>query len=1068
MTKRVSPADWTEDISSLLPALTLLQHLGYSYLTPEEALKLRGGKRSKVVLGDVLSEQLRRLNRLEYKGQTHPFSEANIDAAVSALSNFPYDALYTTGQAVYDLLTLGKSFEEVIEGDKRSFDIKYIDWENPQNNVFHVSDEFEIERRNSSATRRPDIVLFVNGIPLVVIEAKRPDLKDAIGQAISQFNRNHKPENIPHFFCIAQLLLAISQNDAKYGTTDTKMEYWAVWKEEERKEVEQELRALVNVPLEENKQTKMLAWRQGWQRAKIRELWASGERLVSEQDRALYSLTRPERLLDLIYGFIVFDAGVKKVARYQQYFAVNETLERVKQMDVLVDGEGTRQGGVIWHTTGSGKSLTMVMLAKALALEKSILNPKIILVNDRIDLDKQLKTTFKNCGADVVRAKNGKHLVELVNLPKAEIITTVINKFEKVAKERVKNLSGDIFVLVDESHRSQYGQTHAKMKTVFPNACYIGFTGTPLLKKEKSTAQKFGGFIHTYSMPKAVADGAVVPLLYEGRDSEFKNTEAVDKWFERITRDLTDEQKADLKRKFKSAEPLYESDARMSEIAYDISEHFTNNFKHTTFKGQLATSSKHAAITYKKLLDEIGIVKAEVIVSAPDTREGHDSVDDSGSDEINRFWGDMMAKYGTPETYQETLIESFKTSSKPEILIVVDKLLTGFDAPRNTVLYIDKRLKEHGILQAVARVNRVFEGKQYGLVIDYRGIFGEMNEALDMYAALEREGFDLEDISGTLLNVQEEIAKLPTRHASLWAVFGEVENQQDTEAMQQWLYLEDRRDAFCEALKMYAKTLQIALSNPRWQEDTPEEEKRRYTGDLKYFLNLRTAVKQRYGEAVDFGNYESQIKNMVSKRLGAGEVKTLIELVDLFQVDRFEDELEQIEGEAAKADVIASRMKKVITEKMDEDPVFYRKLSELIEEAIRDHRDKRLSDADYLKRLREALGTVQAGGADSLPESIRNREEARAYYNVLRDTLDEPEVTADLFVQLAVGFESIIKLHKIRDWHSNHDAQKKMLIDMDDLIYDLTKKHGVQMRVVDFDEPVQKIMNIAKHRDKHD
>lgn len=1063
MSKRVNARDWTEDISSLLPALTLLQQLGYSYLTPNEALSLRGGKRSNIVLEYVLSEQLQKLNRFEYKGKTHSFSSANFQAAVSAISDFPYDALYTTSQEMYDLLTLGKSFEETIDGDKRSFDIRYIDWDNPKNNVYHVTDEFEIERRNSTATRRPDIVLFVNGIPLVVIEAKRPDLKDAIDQAISQHLRNHKPENVPHFFCLAQLLLAVSQNDAKYGTTATDKEFWAVWKEEDRNASEQALRALVNESLTDDEKDKMLSWRQGWQQQTIKDIWASGARLVSEQDRALYGLTRPERLLDLIFGFIVFDAGVKKIARYQQFFAVNKTLDRVKEMSL----EGTRRGGVIWHTTGSGKSLTMVMLAKALALEKSVQNPKIILVNDRIDLDKQLQTTFKNCGAEVVRAKSGKHLVELVNLPKAEIITTVINKFEKVASEKVKNPSADIFVLVDESHRSQYGQTHAKMKNVFPNACYIGFTGTPLLKKEKSTAQKFGGFIHSYPMPKAVADGAVVPLLYEGRDSEFRNTEAVDKWFERITRDLTDEQRADLKRKFKSAEPLYESEARMMEIAYDIGEHFKENFKGTPFKGQLATSSKRAAITYKKLLDELGVVKAEVIVSAPDTREGHDSVDDTGSDEINRFWGDMMAKYGTPEKYQETLIESFKTGSKPEILIVVDKLLTGFDAPRNTVLYVDKRLKEHSILQAVARVNRVFEGKQYGLVIDYRGIFGEMNEALDMYAALEREGYDLEDVTGTLINVQEEIAKLPTRHASLWDVFKEVENQQDTEAMQQWLYLEDRRDAFYEALKLYAKTLQIALSNPRWQEDTPEKDKRRYTGDLKYFLNLRTAVKQRYGETVDFGNYESQIKNMVLKQLGAGEVETLIEPVDIFQVDRFEEELEGVEGDAAKADVIASRVKKVITERMDEDPVYYRKLSELIDEAIRDHRDKRLSDADYLKRLRETLQDVQGGGQNDLPEGIRNRDEARAYYNVLSDNFGNGEAHPDFFIQLAIGIESIVNMHKIRDWHDNHDIKKRMLIDIDDLTYDLMKQHSVEMRVVEFDEPLKKIMDIAVHRDKH-
>jgi type I restriction enzyme, R subunit len=1063
MSDRASPSDWLEDISSLLPALSLLAKMGYRYLPPEEALELRGGKRGKLVLEDVLREQLGKLNSISHKGQQHAFSDANIAKAVEAVSAFAYDALYTTSQELYDLLTLGKSFEQVIGGDKKSYTLQYIDWEHPENNVYHVTDEFEVERRNSTATRRPDLVLFVNGIPLVVIEAKRPDLKDALDQAISQQLRNHKPENIPHLFCLAQLLLAVSQNAAQYGTTATPAEHWAVWKEEDARGMEAELHALVNTPLETEQKTRMLSWREAWQQRKMEAVWASGTRKVSAQDRAIYSLLRPKRLLDLIFRFIVFDGGVKKVARYQQYFAVNATLERVKQLR----GDTTRQGGVIWHTTGSGKSLTMVMLAKALALEKSIQNPKIILVNDRIDLDKQLHTTFKNCGAQVTRALNGRHLMELVNLPKAEIITTVIDKFEKVAQEKVRNASPDIFVLVDESHRSQYGQTHARMKNVFPHACYIGFTGTPLLKKEKSTAQKFGGFIHTYSMPRAVADKAVVPLLYEGRDSEFKNTEAVDKWFERLTGKLNDQQKADLKRKFRSAEPLYESGSRMMEIAYDVSQHFKETFKGTPFKGQFATSSKRAAIAYKKLLDDFGMVTSAVVISAPDTREDHDSVDEADTPEVQRFWNDMLAKYGSAERYEETVIEGFKHGDEPELLIVVDKLLTGFDAPRNTVLYVDKRLKEHSILQAIARVNRVFEGKDYGLVIDYRGIFGEMNEALDMYAALEREGFDLEDIEGTLMNVREELEKLPTRHGALWSLFSDVENQRDPEAMQQWLYLEDRRDAFYEVLRAYAKTLQLALSNPRWQDETPEATKKRYTDDLKYFVNLRTAVRQRYAEAVDYSAYEAQIRTMVLQQLGAGEVKTIIEPVDIFQVDRFEEELDAVEGDAAKADMIASRVKKVITERLDEDPVLYMKLSELIEEAIRSHRDKRMSDADYLKHMREHLDTARTKGANQLPEAVRHKEEARAYYNVLKESLDGTVNGSELLVHLALGMEAIINMHKIRDWHTNGDVQKHMLNDIDDLVHELAKQHDVKLRWGDVEAPIDKIMAIAKHREKH-
>lgn len=854
-----SPTDWRETISSQIPALALLQNMGYEYLTPQEALAHRNRKRAKIVLENILTEQLHKLNRIESRGKIYPFSDSNIQKAVAAIAQFLYDALYTTSEQVYELLTLGKSLEQTIAGDKKSYTLRYIDWENPANNVYHVTDEFEIERLNSTQTRRPDIVLFINGIPLVAIECKRPDLKDAVNEAISQQLRNHRPDEIPHFFCLTQLLLAIAQNNAQYATTATTKEFWAIWKEETPETFEAELYALINIPPTHAQTEKLLSWREPSQQETIRNSWTAGDRQISPQDRILYSLLNPHRLLDLIFNFIIFDVGTKKIARYQQYFAVKATLEQVKK----VRGDSSRQGGVIWHTTGSGKSLTMVMLAKALTREKTILNPKIILVNDRIDLDDQLKNTFDNCGEKVKQAQSGKDLLQLVNDPKAAIITTIIDKFETVAKAKAKNLNRDIFVLIDESHRSQYGQSHAKMRNVFPNACYIGFTGTPLLKKEKSTAQKFGGFIHTYTMPKAVSDRAVVPILYEGRESEFKNTEAVDKWFDRITENLTELQKADLKRKFKSAEPLYEVEDRMEEVAYDLSKHFEEHFKGTGLKGQFATSSKRASINYKKRLDRWGKVRAEVIISPPDTREDNDSTDEADISAVQRFWKDMMARYGNPTTYQDTIINKFKNNDgedAPDLLIVVDKLLTGFDAPRNAVLYVDKRLKEHNILQAIARVNRVFDGKDFGLVIDYRGIFGEVNQALEIYAALELEGFDRDDIIGSLVDIQVEIAKLPTHHAAVWDAFKGVSNLQDSESLQQWLQPQDRRDTFYENLKDFGKTLKLALSNAKFHADTPETTKQRYHQDLKYFLKLRDAVKRRYAETVNYAQYETQIR----------------------------------------------------------------------------------------------------------------------------------------------------------------------------------------------------------------
>ncbi|MGY6274364.1 type I restriction endonuclease subunit R [Methylomonas sp. MgM2] len=1059
--------DYLEDLSSLLPAVGLLSRLGYQYLTPSENLALRGGKTSKLILESVLREQLRKFNSITFKGRQYAFSDSNIQKAVQALTDIPFDSLMNTSEQVYDLLTLGKSLEQTIDGYTKSFSLHYIDWKNPTNNVYHVCDEFVLERRNSKQTRRPDIVLFVNGIPLAVIECKRPDLKDATEEGISQHLRNQRTDEIPELFTYAQVLLSVSQNKALYGTTGTPTKFWATWKEEDQNTQEKWLHAVVNQALGEELKTRLFAERDDRQRRAMESLWHAGERLPSPQDKAIHSLLRPERLLELIYQYIVFDNKEKKICRYQQYFAVGATLHRVTQRK----GDTQRPGGVIWHTTGSGKSLTMVMLAKALVLAPDIPNPKIVLVTDRIDLDDQIYKTFHACGKPVVQAKTGEHLIDLIAHNKASIITTIIDKFESASRKRkISDAGSNIFVLVDESHRSQYGVSHAKMQNVFPNACYIGFTGTPLLKKEKTTAAKFGGFIHKYTMNQAVADGAVTPLLYEGRMSELHGEQAqIDKWFERITKDLTLEQKADLKRKFRREEELSKSDQRLAEIAYDIGQHFKDNFRGTGKKGQFAVSSKAMALRYKKYFDEFGDVTAEVVISPPDTREGNKTVDEDALEEVQVFWKAMMAKYGNDEKYQDSIINAFKHSDDPEILIVVDKLLTGFDAPRNSVLYLDKRLKEHNILQAIARVNRLFEGKDYGLILDYRGIFGELNEAIDTYAALENEGFDPEDVEGTLTDVGEEIKLLPQRHTNVWEVFKEVENQKDLEAMQRHLEPEDRRQRFYEVLSLFAKTLQLALANAKFQDETPAKKIARYKDDLKYFLNLRQAVKQRFGEAVDYSAYETQIRNMVNKYIGADAVKQLIAPVNVFAIDEFEHEIDTIEGDAAKADAIASRVKKTIVEKMEEDPALYKRLSELIDEAIAEHRAKRLSDLEYLKRIRETLDELRGKTGSDLPDILSQRDEAKAYYGVIQEPMavySVPGVTAEVFAaETAVKLEDIIREHKIRDWTRNQDVKNGMMNEIEDYLYSLKGRYDLAMDLELIERITNQVLAIAERRD---
>jgi type I restriction enzyme R subunit len=457
-------------------------------------------------------------------------------------------------------------------------------------------------------------------------------------------------------------------------------------------------------------------------------------------------------------------------------------------------------------------------------------------------------------------------------------------------------------------------------------------------------------------------------------------------------------------------------------------------------------------------------------MSPPDTREEHLSTDESQLPEVQQFWKAMMAKYGNEKNYVDSIVTSYKHSDWPEIIIVVHKLLTGFDAPRNSVLYIDKHLEKHNILQAIARVNRLLEGKEYGLIIDYRGIFGELNEAIDTYRALEQEGFDFEDIEGTITDVNEEIKQLPQRHTDVWQLFQAVENKNDIETLQRHLEPLDVREAFYERLKEFFKTLQLALSNAKFQEETPEEKKRKYTDDLKRFLNLRTAVKQRYGESVDYSSYEAQIRNMVNKYIGSSQVKQLIEPVNVFDTENFELELEKIESDAAKADAIASRMKKTIIEKMDEDPALYKRLSELIEEAIAEHRANRLSDANYLARMKKHLEELRQQSNSDLPPTLTGHRDAKAYYGVVAMHLpinSSIRTKQELAADIAIRTEELIDKHKIRDWVHKIDVQNAMLNDLEDYLFSIKGRYDLRFTVEELDNAMQLLLNVAKRREGH-
>ena len=1056
-----------EKLTSQIPALQLLIGLGFEFLTPAEALRERQNRTSNVLLESILRNQLKEINRIRYKGSEYLFSEENVQSAIQKLKNIKYDGLLKTNEAIYDLITLGTAMEQTIEGDSKSFNMNYIDWRNPGRNKFHVAVEYSVERSRSTETARPDIVLFVNGIPFCVIECKAPQIE--VEQAVSQSIRNQNDDYIPKLFIYSQMVLALNKNSAMYATTGTAAKFWGVWKEPQMDNGEREfekLAAVVSQPLAEDVVARISST------FDIKPEALTGNRLVTEQDKSLFSLCRPERLLELAWKFTVFDGGIKKVARYQQYFVIKSTLNRVKHFD----SGGSRKGGVIWHTQGSGKSLTMVMLARNLALDPEILNPRIVLVTDRDDLDKQLGNTFAACGLEANRATSGRNLLELVAEKKSGIITTLIHKFDKAyAVKKYQDESPDIFILVDESHRTQFGSFSARMRQMFPLACYLGFTGTPLLKKEKNNFTKFGELVEPhYSITQAVEDGAVVPLLYEGRHVEMtQNQSAVDLWFERHTQGLTKEQQADLKRKYARAEMLNKADQVIYMRAFDISEHFRSNWQGTGFKAQLVAPNKASALKYNAYLNEISIVSSEVVISPPDMREGYEETDDETTDEVVKFWQKMMKRYGSEEEYTKQLINQFKHGSEPEILIVVDKLLTGFDAPRNAVLYLCRVLREHTLLQAIARVNRLHEGKEFGFIVDYASVLGELDKALTMYSAFE--GFDESDLVGTLTSINSEIEKLPTRYSDLWDLFKTVKHSYDEEAYEVLLADDELREEFYGRLSEFGKTLGIALSSEKFLTETDEKTLSRYKADLRKFQSLKASVKLRYAEAIDYRDYEPKIKKLLDTHIQANEVVQLNEPVNIFDDEAFMEVKEEqaVYGSkkttASKADTIAHATKKVITEKMDEDPAFYEKFSKLIQQAIEDFRAKRISDLDYLNKVVDIRNKVVGKVHDDIPDNLSGNEDAMAYFGVLKPFLEIHELGEEdlesAAADTAIAIHGILEKHKKVHFWDDEDAQKQAVNEIDDYLYDeLKTERGIELSLDQMDDIIEKVLQVAKHR----
>ncbi|HHQ4706913.1 TPA: type I restriction endonuclease subunit R [Aeromonas veronii] len=1049
-----------EEYSAKIPALTLVTQLGWTFLSPEQALIARDNKADQVVLRQQLRSVLAD-RTFVFAGKTYPLSPKSVDNLVSELcSPALNEGLQAANERLYNHLLYGMSVTEFVDGKKVSPTIPLIDWHNPHNNRFTFTEEFRVTRAGGIESRRPDIVCFVNGLPLVVIEAKRPDGNakkgPTIKEGISQSLRNQRPDEIPLLFAYSQLLLSINGIEGRYGTCGTPEKFWAAWREEDIGDGE--MTAIKNQPLLPEQIASLFGHRPATDLDWYQSLVAAGELAVSDQDRLLISLLSPERLLEMTRLFTLFDKKAGKiVARYQQVFGIKRLIERINQKRP----DGGREGGVIWHTTGSGKSFTMVFLSKALILHDSLKQCRLLVVTDRVDLESQLSKTFASSGElagkkdkEAAMATSGKRLAEQIGKGSERIIFSLIQKFNSATKlPECINKSPDLIVLIDEGHRSQGGENHIRMKQALPNAAFVAFTGTPLLKDDKTT-NKFGPIVHAYTMQRAVEDKTVTPLLYEERIPDLEvNERAIDSWFERITQGLNEQQQADLKRKFARKGEIYSAEDRIKLIAFDIASHFSNHIIEG-LKGQLACDSKASAVLYKKYLDEARLFESAVVMSPPDSREGNTEVDESTTPLVTQWWKDNVGTQDE-QVYSKALIERFADENDPlKLLVVVDKLLTGFDEPKNTVLYIDKPLKEHNLIQAIARVNRLHPKKKFGLLIDYRGILSELDTTIGKYqdlASRTQGGYDVNDLKGLYNQMGTEYKRLPQLYQTLWNIFAGVKNKQDIEQLRQVLvpkmeeldgelvdvHLKVRED-FYEALTAFASCLKVALQSASFFEDSAfsEADRRHYKETVKQLSSLRQLVQQDAGERVDYDEYAEQVKKLLDKHVVGVEVKEPGGVYEVGKMGQQQPEEWNENKTRNETDIIKTRVTRMIEQELRDDPYAQEAFSTLLRQAILDAEKLFEHPLKQYMLFREFEEQVQERRLSDIPDAFAGHRHAQAYFGVFKKVL--PEVFAitdsqvqDKWIKLAFEIDTVVDAsvaeHSINPQNIEAGIRKQLL-----------------------------------------
>lgn len=938
------------------PAIELLQRLGWTYvpgtqLTPDAPTQY-GQKAERAYYRDVLLA-----NRLERAIQRlNPWlSEENLRKVLRDITHPIHAGLMEYNQAFWQMLVNYVSVEQDLGRGRKGQTVKIIDFDTPDNNDFLCTTQFKIEGPNQKII--PDIVCFVNGLPLAVIECKSPYIADAVAQGIDQLHRYanlREPsaeEGAQKLFWYNQLMVSTCRDQAKVGTISSGMSHYADWKDAYPL-TDSQVRDLLEAPIADDtlstQFSDMSAAPYLITATRPAERVHSAPAAITAQECLLAGMFYRSHFLDIIQNFVIYEPIdgrlIKKVARYQQYRAVNKVIDRLKN-----GATRKEKSGVVWHTQGSGKSLTMVMLAVKMRRDPVLKQYKLVFVTDRTQLDSQLSTTFRNAQNETVHnADSVADLRSLLQKDASDIVTAMVQKFQEAEQEddfSKLNISDKIIVLADEAHRTQFGGLAMTINAALPNAPKIGFTGTPLLKTQKMD-QAFGGYIDQYKINEAVEDGATVRIIYEGRQVKTDVVgDSLDVLFEEYFQDYSEEDKRAIKKKYGVERAVREAPARIRWVCIDLLKHYREHILPNGFKGMIVVGSRHAATVFKKTLDELGAPPSEVIISGSHNDPAY------------------LAQY-TDSTRQKSIIKDFTKPLDEDptaLLIVKDMLLTGFDAPIAQVMYIDRSLKDHTLMQAIARVNRTYKGKQAGFIVDYYGLSDHLTQALDLFSS--------DDVEGSYVTLRDEIPKLEAAHTRVAAIFKTVQGH-DVDDYVLHLKDEEIRQQFDMAFKKFAKQMDVVL---------PDAAAKPFLADLRLWGKVQHAARNRYYDpGLNLHDAGAKVRKLVDEHIISTGVDPKIPPIDLMDAN-FKESIDETKSLESRASEIESAIKHHITVNLDEDPEYYKSLSLRLRDIIEQTNGKWEQQLELLLHM---VGTMKTDHQQAA-EALGLNPTEYAFYNIL-------------------------------------------------------------------------------------